>query len=153
MEEQVCVFFTSLPFKCHKLSRVLADLIWTMDLAFHAAEALPSSALTGARRHRDFPWGPQPGRRQPCHGVKLHPIQQLPSVNTYTALASESQDPVTPDPCCGEGSHSPFHLDPNPIISPSLTQSNQRPTVTFKTGWLALLFLTTGTIEFIRKYH
>ena len=86
-------------------------------------------------------------------GVKLHFIQQVPSVNTHAALASESQDPVMPDPCCGEGSHSPFHLDPTPIISPLLTQSNQRPTVTFKTGWLALLFLAVGTIEFIRKYR
>lgn len=56
MEEQVC-FLTSLPLKCHKLLMVQEDRIWTMDLRFQAAEAFPSSALTGARWQGGFPWG------------------------------------------------------------------------------------------------
>ena len=43
MWEQVCVFLLPFPSSVHKLSVVLADLIWTMDLRFHAAEALPTS--------------------------------------------------------------------------------------------------------------
>ena len=35
--------------------------------------------FTRARWQEDFPWGPTPGRRQPCRGVKLHLLQQLPS--------------------------------------------------------------------------
>lgn len=57
-----------------------------------------------------------------------------------------------PDPCCREGNWNPSQLDPTLVISPSLTPSNQRPTVTLKTEWLALPFLATGTIYFIRKY-
>lgn len=150
VEEQVSVFWISFPFKCHKLLVAHADLIWALNWGFQEAENTPCETSQ------------EPDGRKTFHGALSQAKGALPwgkaSFNTTAPLCSALS---LPRQVAAKATHArfllwgrkpqPFQPGQTPVTSPLLTYSNQGQTVTFKTGWLALPSLATGTTHFIKK--